>query len=393
MNIHAHPRDFSTLCQETYHRFGLGEEARKHILRQAEAGGPRGLPHRISAWRLLDLPDVFFWAQEIGGLCPNQTFTYPNAQGSYSTAITCSINGVPRLKNPFVVAHHGLVTAPLYALDVIRYYAKKYHELLPFIAIGKHNVIFDKLYNRNSGIICKSEANAYYNIMSMLAPESYARKYQKATEANFYVDNIEGLYYFAKAQGLDEISLILCSGQSSSDKAILSRWMYMLKDDKFADIKINLALVICPMWLKGNTPDNYQSEISLSRQACNIGEMMQDTITFDGQTKSSSPKRYSLQSTAKSYFKAFEYIIKNYNCFGHPLHSHELYGTNFKDAVEEVFKACLWADASFVPEDYENGIKIDIAEYKSIVGRFTGKTEDDFLKWCIASPEINFWAR
>ena len=384
-----HSTEFDLLCQMIYHRQGLGQEAKKQLLQGNICLPSRKIPASVNAWRALPIEDVFYWGEEYGGIAPNSKFNYNGA-----CAITCSINGIPKMKNPFVVALSGQVTAPFYALDAIRYYAEKYHELLPFIAIGNsHDVIFDKLYCRRKGIFnSHSEADIYYNIMSKLTSETYARKYQQEIKnfVPYYSEHLEGLHHFALAKDLDEVTFIICSGQASYDRCMLSRWLYLLNDPQLNEVKINLVVVKCPTWLNGNTPDNKISEISLGRVAHNIGEMVRGTTPF---RNNPHPYRYNMCCANSGQFTAFEDIIKNFNCFGHPQHSHELYGTKFNDAIKEVFKAVVYAAKSYSIKDYEEGIMKDIEFYQSINGKFTGETEEDLLKWCISSPKINFWAR
>jgi len=396
MKIKAPSLEFSALCQETYHRYGLGRLALDHIVKKATVNNNPKIPTHIQAHRPISIEDVYYWAEEYGGIEVNQRFNYPNAQNTTSTAITCTIDGVPKVKNPFVVALSGSITAPLYALDVIRHYAKKYNQLLPFIAVGNHDTLFSKLYKRDKGIVTKSEADAYCNIMSMLSPECYANKYRQDLDDIFYNENLRGLYAFAKLRGFDEVSFILCSGQPWYDKRLLGKWMYMLQHWDFKDVKVNLVLVHCPAWLNGHTPDNQISKISLARVANSIGILTHRTAKLDGKSEivsPLSPQRYVIkQGLPKQNYCMFEQVIKHYNALGLPVYSSTMFNTKFKQAVEDMFLAYLYAYESYTPEEYEDGIRRDIAFYQNTVGRFTGTTEEEFLKWCIESPNINFWA-
>ncbi len=69
------------------------------------------------------------YAEEIGGLKPGDTFKYPNAQGGTSKAVVCSLYELPRnLVNPYLYCFSGFLTAPLFAMEILRFYAKKQGE-------------------------------------------------------------------------------------------------------------------------------------------------------------------------------------------------------------------------------------------------------------------------
>ena len=366
------------------------------------AAGRQEMTHRVKVKEQRPLSKnnsqrFFETAEKLGGLLPGEAFEYPTPFG-YQIAQTCSLMNIPEMVNPFLVCFSGHMGAPLFAMEAIRFYAKKYGKLLPFLAIGKsgNKGLFEKVYNRSEGIVIGSEAEAYCNIMSMMAPETYVRKYQQTFNDMDTEGNLRELYRFAKEQCLQEVSYILVTGQPWYDARILAEWMFMLNRAEFAEIKINLVMVHCPIWLKGHTPDTSISEISLGYVVASLGPLTKDTMTFTGQTKSDRPERYLMPCAKSVNWSVFKEVFSNYNNMGWPDYSKLLYNRPHDEAMAEVFMAHLFALKSFNANTYDEGIKKDVEYYLHKMslcgaGYFNGTTEDEFLEWCKKTPNKLFF--
>ena len=78
---------------------------------------------------------LFNAAEELGGLKAGQTFEYKNAQGEMSTARVVDLYDLPTdMVNPFLYCFSGIMHAPLYAFEALRFFAKKTGQILPFIS-------------------------------------------------------------------------------------------------------------------------------------------------------------------------------------------------------------------------------------------------------------------
>lgn len=67
--------------------------------------------------------------------------------------------------------------------------------------------------------------------------------------------NLLELHRFAWENGLKEVTFVLCTGNPFYDKRLLAEWILMLKEPAFADIKINLVLAHCPLFLGSSVPE------------------------------------------------------------------------------------------------------------------------------------------
>lgn len=361
-------------------KHGCGADGRKEMTRRVKVKEQRPLPPKNTSQKIFELAEI------LGG-----SFGHKIAQ-------TCSLMNIPEMVNPFLVCFSGHMGAPLFAMEAIRFYAKNHGKLLPFLAIGKggNKGLFEKVYNRSEGIVIGSEAEAYCNIMSMMAPETYVRKYQQTFNDMDTEGNLRELYRFAKEQGLQEVSYILVTGQPWYDARVLAEWLWMLNRDEFAEIKINLVMVHCPIWLKGHTPDTSVSEISLGYVAASLGPLTKDTIGFDGKTKSDRPERYLMPCAKGVNWSVFKEVFSNYNNMGWPDYSKLLYKTPHDEAVAEVFMAHLFALKSFNANTYDEGVKKDVEYYLHKMslcsaGYFNGTTEEEFLEWCKKTPNKFFF--
>lgn len=362
--------------------YACNADGRKFMTEHIKVQSPRPIPTGFS-------PLI---AETLGG-CQNKAFPYPTPYGC-QFARTVAIENLPDdMVNPFLVCFSGYITAPLYAMEIIRFYAKATGKLLPFLAIGKggNKGLFEKVYNRPEGIVRGSEYEAYLNIMEKMAPSGYVRKYQQVFNDMDTQGNLRELYRFAKEQKLDEITFVLCTGQAWYDQRVLAEWMLMLSSNELADIKINLVSVHCPIWLQGNTPDSTLSEISLGYMAASIGPLIKDTIDFDGHTTSEHPERYLMPGAKTADWNLVKDIIINYSNMGWPNYQELLYGIEHKQAVKNIILAHLFAEASFTAEDYDQGILKDIALYQQAIGKFEGESEKEFISWCINSTDKKFF--
>lgn len=322
-------------------------------------------------------------AEKIGGCRPGTKYRYVDARGENAVAKVCSLYKLPsRMVNPYLVVFSGMMTAPIYAMEILRFYAKQHDELLPLVAIGKggNKGLYESVFNRQEGIMIGSEYGAYLNMLEMMAPSGYVRQNEKVftdmdTEGNLYE-----LYRFAQEQNLDEVTYVLCTGNFSYDKRLLAEWMLMLKRPEFAGVKINIVLAHCPLCLNFQVPEGHLSEIMLGYIAASIGPLMKDTISFDGKTSSEHPERYLMPGVANAKWHLVQDIISEYSNMGWPNYMEILYGEDHKVAVAKIILSDLLAKNSFTPEMYDRGIQQDITNYQSLVGKYYGGSFLRYLK-------------
>ncbi len=376
-------------------------EGRKKISKKVKVLSPRPIPETwthhgwFSSATEIDTDIMLFHAREIGGCECGQRYEYPTPHGIQRAVVTMLSDAFPQNPEaPTVVVRFSGNMNPWVAMEVIRFYAKRYGELPEFLAIGKadNKGLFDKLYNRKKGFIIGSEAEAYCNIMSLMAPESYARKHQQTFNDISTAENLRELYRFAKEKDWKEANFILVTGQPWYDRRLLSEWMLMLREEEFADVKLNLTLAHSPIWLQGNSPDTKLSEISLASAAACLWPLTKDTVPLVNGlcTKVKQGERYLLPDLLHPNLLIFEELIRKYNASGWPNGSEVLFKTSHEEAVKEVMLAHLFAEASFSPEDYDEGVFNDILLYQQFVGEFDGATEQEFLQWCINTPDQPF---
>ena len=359
-------------------------DGRAYIAARVKVNDQRPLPK--NAKQLLEK------ATEIGGLKPGESFRYPTYNGD-NIARVCDLYDLPEeMENPFMVCFSGHMGAPFFCMEALRFYAKKTGTLLPFLAIGKggNKGLFESVFDREKGIIQGTEYEAYLNIMEAMAPKEYVRKYQTVFEDMDTAGNLRELYRFAKEKGLKEVTYVLVTGQPWYDKRVLAEWMLALCD--IEDIKINLVLVHCPLWLDGALPETRVSEISLGYAAASIGPLMKDTITFEGDTSSENPERYSMPGVKEADWEGVEELIKWFGNMGWPNYEELLYDTPHELAVEHIILADLFARASFTPESYDEAAKKDIEAYKKFVGiSYMPNNEKTFHIWCMNSTDKKFF--
>ena len=331
-------------------------------------------------------------AERLGGLIPGETFEYPNAQGSTSTALVVSLYDLPEdMVNPYLYCFSGVMYAPIYAFEALRFFAKKTGFVLPFISSGKESNkgLFNSLFHRDNGLIRGTEYDSYYRIMAELADRNWVYQNYTKCDDDSTAGNLVELYNFAKSQKLGEVTFVLISGNPHYDKRLLSEWMWQLKQPKFADVKINLVLAHCPMRYTFNTKEIPEArighEIAMGYVAAALGPLYKDTISFDGQTTSEHPERYLMPGVADANWEKFRNLIMYHSSMGWPDYQELLYGISHEEAVENVILADLFARASFTPADYDAGIGMMLHDYKRFLDcdgaanfeEYLQKTTDD----------------
>ena len=181
---------------------------------------------------------MFKEAEKLGGLEPGQTFEYPNAQGGTSVARVCSLYDLPaNMKNTYLYVFSGVMTAPFYGFEILRFYYKRTKQILPFISSGKegNKGLFKDVFYRDAphALINKTEYDSYYQIMAQLGDRSWVYQNYTPCEDDDTAGNLVELYEFAKSKGMGEITFVICSGNPFYDKRLLAEWMLQLKDEKF----------------------------------------------------------------------------------------------------------------------------------------------------------------
>lgn len=335
---------------------------------------------------------LFNAAEELGGLKAGQTFEYKNAQGEMSTARVVDLYDLPTdMVNPFLYCFSGIMHAPLYAFEALRFFAKKTGQILPFISSGKegNKGLFKDLFYRDDekALIRGTEYDSYYRIMAELADRNFVYENYTKCEDDDTEGNLVELYDFAKSKGLDEVTFVMVSGNPYYDKRLLAEWMWQLRRPKFAEVRINLVLAHCPMWYSYNRyviPEaQVGSEIAMGYIAASLGPLYKDTITFDGKTTSERPERYLMPGVAEADWGMFRDLIVNYSNMGWPNYQELLYGIDHETAVENIILSDLFARASFTPKNYDSGISMMLEDYKYFLGgEFDAKAQsfEDYLK-------------
>lgn len=321
---------------------------------------------------------VLKYAEEVGGFITDESFDYPNAQGNTSTARVCGLYNLPReMVNPYLVTFGGVMHAPLFGMEILRFHAKQTGKLLPLLCIGKggNKGLFEKVFNRSEGLIRGTEYEAYLNIYEQMAPTDYVRTNQKVFEDMDTAGNLLELHRFACEQGLKEVTYVLCTGNPFYDKRLLAEWMLMLKEPIFADVKINLVLAHCPLFLGSAIPEGNISEILLGYVAASIGPLMKDTVPFGSDQPG---ERYLMPGVKEADWSVFEEVISCFSNMGWPNYMEILYNTDHKVAVSYIILSDLYARQSFSAENYDF-IEKDITDYICHLG---GKyKKGDFLQY------------
>lgn len=333
---------------------------------------------------------MFKEAEKLGGLEPGMEFEYTNSQGSKSIARVCSLYELPaNMKNPYLYVFSGMMTAPFYGFEILRFYYKRTKQILPFISSGKegNKGLFRDVFYRDAphALINKTEYDSYYAIMSQLSDRKWV--YQNYTQCND--DDTEGnlveLYDFAKSKSMSEITFVICSGNPFYDKRLLAEWMLQLKNERFKDVCINLVLCHCPLFYTSQwqaVPEARLTEIFLGYIAASLGPLAKDTISFDGKTDSEHPERYLMPGVTDANWGLFKNVIVDHSNMGWPNYQELLYGIDHKTAVANIILSDLFARASFTAKDYDNGIWGHITRYQKFLGGAYNPKQDfgDYLE-------------
>lgn len=335
------------------------------------------IPRRLGNRKWLP---VLQYAEEVGGCLADEKFDYPNAQGGISTARVCGLYNLPKgMTNPYLVTFGGVMHAPLFGMEILRFHAKQTGRLLPLLCIGKsgNKGLFGEVFNRQEGLIKGTEYEAYLNIYEQMAPTDYVRANQKVFGDMDTAGNLLELHRFAWEQGLTEITFVLCTGNPFYDKRLLAEWMLMLKEPIFADIKINLVLAHCPLFLGSSIPEGNISEILLGYAAASIGPLMKDTVPFGSNQQG---ERYLMPGVKEADWSVFQELISCFSNMGWPNYMEILYNTDHKVAVSYIILSDLYARQSFIAENYDF-IEKDIIDYSChLCGKYEKGDFLDYLK-------------
>lgn len=359
-------------------------DARAEIARTMPSPGTREL--EAEEWK-----NIIWNSLSVGSCEEGESYCYSNAQGFIAKALCTDMYNLPEgMVNPHLFCFSGMMTAHLCAFEVIRFYAKHYHDLLPLVCIGKggNKGLFDKVFNREQGLMSGTEYQAYLNCLCQLAPEDYVRANERVCRDMDTAGNFDEIYLTARSKGLSEITAVLCTGNFSYDRRLLAEAMWRFREEKYRDVKINLILVHCPMTLNLSVPEGHLSEILLGYIAASLGPLMKDTISFDGRTQSDRPERYLIPGIAAADWSKFEKLISQFSNMGWPDYQEILYGVSHRLAVTNIILSDLYARASFTPGDYEEGLKKDIADYQQVIGKYQG---GDFLQYLVKTPDVKYF--
>lgn len=319
-------------------------------------------PHEL---KLKDWAPIIRYAIEVGGAKHGTEYQYRNAQGGTSTARVCDLYQIPLdLKNPYLVCFSGYMPAWQYTLEAWRANKQKNIATLPIFVTGKggNKGLFASVFNRENGIMVESEAEAYMRMLEMLIGY-YARRHQQEVKDMDTKGNFESMYQMAKAKGHDEATFILCSGQPWYTKRLLAEGMLEFGKPEYADIKINLIVLDCPLTLDSLTPEGHLSEIMLGYIAASLGPLTKDTCSLD--EPDFSKERYLLPGVAEADWSIFEELITFYSNMGWPNYQELLYGVDHETAVYNIIEADLRARNSFSAERYDRALLDDFNFYKN----------------------------
>ncbi len=331
-------------------------------------------------------------AEEVGGCKPGETYAYIDARGEKAVACVYGLYDIPGdLTNPFIVCFSGMMTAHLYTMEAVRFYAQKHKSLLPLFCTGKegNKGLFKEVFDRTNGLMVQTEAEAYMRPLSVLAPEKWVRRYERAVADTDTHGNFDEMYALAKSLGLKEATFLLCSGNFSYDKRLLAEGMLQLRDKKYADVKINLAIIHCPLWVGFSVPEGHISDLLLGYVAASLGPLMKDTAPLTLSPEAPKAERYLLPGVAEADWAVFEELITHYSNMGWPNYQEILYGVNHEDAVTNIIMSDLYARASFTPEGYDHALWDDLEAYQELIGKY--QKGQDFLDFLINTPDERFF--
>ncbi|MBR2034135.1 MAG: hypothetical protein IKA03_05660 [Alphaproteobacteria bacterium] len=321
---------------------------------------------------------VIEYAIEVGGAKPDSSYDYRNAQGGVSTAKVSDLYEIPEnLINPMLVCFSGYVPAALYTLEAYRAYKVIFGKELQIFATGKggNKGLFEKVFGSSEGLMVDTEAEMYMRIMEQFLDSDIVRQNQRIVADTDTKGNFNEMYQLAKAKGYKEVTLILCSGQPWYTKRLLAEGMLEYGKPEYADVKINLVVLDCPLTLEMNVPEGMVSEVMLGYIAASLGPLMKDTTPLTTEVVPDlSKERYLLPGVAEADWSKFEELITYYSNMGWPDYQELLYGVDHETAVYNVIMADLRARFSFSKESYEAAILRDIYRYESFLDSHKDRT-------------------
>ena len=337
---------------------------------------------------------VLGYAQLVGGASSGEEYGYIDARGEVATAKVYGLYDIPaNLTNPFLVCFSGFMTAPIYTFEALRWHRKTIGELLRIFCTGKegNKGLYRSVFERENGIMVKTEAEAYLRCLSLLGDEKFMRQYERAVSDTDTHGNIDEMYAMAKSLGLKEATFLLVSGNPTYDKRLLAEGMLQLRDKKYADVKINLCIVHCPARFDFAVPEGHLTEILLGYYAASLGPLAKDTTPLSLSLKPrEGAERYELPETEDIEWIVFRSLISDYSNMGWPNYQELLYGVPHEEAVLNIILSDLRARSCFTPESYDEALLQDIERYQAFLGGAYVQGAD-FEKYLIETPDAKFF--
>lgn len=384
------------------YEFKCNADVRKAIAQTLKANfGAYPSPHDLC---LKDWAPVIKAAIKVGGAVHGTKYAYRNAQGTTSVAKVYDLYDIPfGLVNPVLICFSGYMPAAIYTLEAFRAYYEKYNEYLPIAATGKggNKGLFEEVFNRDKGLMIHSEAEAYMRILEEVLAYDWVRQFQREISDTDTKGNFAELYHLAKSKEWKEVTFILCSGQPWYTKRLLAEGMLEFGKPEYADVKVNLVVLDCPLTLDSATPEGHLSEIMLGYIAASLGPLTKDTTPL-GSEPDFNKERYLLPEVAQADWSIFEELITLYSNMGWPDYQELLYGIDHETAVYNIIMSDLRARASFTPQMYDEAIDEDITIYmgrifphqkkffcRKVYLRFNGG-EKKYLKTSYLNFKTNF---
>ncbi len=348
--------------------FKCGADVRTSIAKKIKETMGLPLPNQLN---IKDWAPVIDYATEVGGAKHGSEYNYRNAQGGVSTAKVYDLYQIPKeVVNPILVCFSGYMPAAVYTLEVFRSYRVKYGRGISLFVTGQggNKGLFADVFNRETGLMVKTEAEAYMRAMEEVIGFDWVRKYQRQVTDTDTKGNFGEMYQLAKKKRWDEVTFILCSGQPWYTKRLLAEGMLEFAKPQYADVKVNLVVLDCPLTLDSSTPEGHLSEIMLGYIAASLGPLTKDTTPLTTDSEPDFTKeRYLLPGVAEANWEMFKELITCYSNMGWPNYQELLYGVAHEEAVYNIIMADLRARASFTPEMYDRALTEDIKTYMSSV--------------------------
>ena len=337
---------------------------------------------------------ILDYACLVGGARPGEEYGYIDAREEIVNAKVYDLYDLPaNLTNPFLVCFSGCMTAPIYTMESLRWHYKVTGELLRIFCTGKegNKGLYRSVFERENGIMVKTEAEAYLRCLSLLGDEKFMRQYERAVADTDTHGNIDEMYAMAKSLGLKEATFLLVSGNSTYDKRLLAEGMLQLRDKKYADVKINLCIVHCPPRYDFAVPEGHLTEILLGYYAASLGPLAKDTTPLSLSLKPcEGAERYALPGLEDVDWGVFRSLISGYSNMGWPNYQELLYGVPYEEAVLNIILSDLRARSCFTPESYDKALLQDIERYQAFLGGAYVQGES-FEKYLERTPDAKFF--